>query len=208
MIVMFANLICYIMAYIDYNNIGDLTKAFQGLTPFIDVEYQIDSSPVKKRIRFKLFWDKTPKTALNFAMLIKGYVNGDGELMKFKGSHFHRIIKNFVMQGGDFTKGNGTGGNSIYNGNFPDESFHYKHDVGVLSMANRGKNTNSSQFFITFSETHYLNNKHVVFGKVKDEESMRVVREIEKVKTNDSDQPVFKVTIVDSGFENIKKESL
>ncbi|KAI9047612.1 hypothetical protein LZ554_008325 [Drepanopeziza brunnea f. sp. 'monogermtubi'] len=136
------------------------------------------------RIKFELFADVVPKTAENFRQFCTGETkNHLGKPQGYKGSKFHRIIKDFMCQGGDFLVGDGTGSTCIYGTtNFADESFERKHtEPGLLSMANAGPNSNGSQFFITTVPTPFLDGKHVVFGKVV--EGMDVVRMMENTKT-------------------------
>ena len=152
------------------------------------------------RVTFELYNDIVPKTVENFRALCTGEkgTGKAGKPLHYEGSLFHRVIKGFMCQAGDFTMGNGTGGESIYGETFADENFAIKHEKPfLLSMANAGPATNGSQFFITTASTAHLDGKHVVFGEVINGKG--VVREIEGSPTDPSDRPKQDVVIVKSG---------
>ncbi|KAK6090068.1 hypothetical protein P3W45_000956 [Vairimorpha bombi] len=150
------------------------------------------SSYVSNPIHFVLYKDKVPKTVENFISFAKGYSINNTKY-EYTGSVFHRIIKDFVIQGGDIVNKNGTGSVSIYNRKFEDENFLYKNVKGSMSMANSGKNTNGCQFFICMKDLPHLDNKHVVFGQVLG--SMDVLKEINDVPTDIRDRPIDDVII-------------
>ncbi len=169
--------------------------------PRVFFDLSIGGTPAG-RMTFELYSDTVPQTAENFRALCTGEkgTGQSGKPLHYKGSHFHRIIPEFMCQGGDFTNGNGTGGESIYGRTFPDESFEGaagSHDSpGLLSMANAGPDTNGSQFFLTTVVTPHLNGKHVVFGKVVD--GMELLKTVEAAGSG-SGQPSETVRIEDCG---------
>ncbi|XP_073049858.1 uncharacterized protein [Primulina eburnea] len=167
--------------------------------PLVYLDVSIDGGPEEK-IVIELFANVVPKTAENFRALCtgeKGIGVSTGKPLHYKGSTFHRIIRGFMTQGGDFSQGNGTGGESIYGGKFADENFKLDHsEPGFLSMANSGPNTNGSQFFIIFKRQPHLDGKHVVFGKVV--RGMEIVKKVEQIGTTDGKPSGF-VKIVDCG---------
>lgn len=166
--------------------------------PRVFFDMKVGGAPAG-RIVMELYANEVPKTAENFRALCTGEkgVGKSGKPLHYKGSKFHRVIPQFMCQGGDFTRGDGTGGESIYGAKFPDEAFVRKHtSEGILSMANAGPNTNGSQFFICTVPTPWLDGKHVVFGQVV--EGMEVVRAIEKVGSQ-SGKTTKAVEVADCG---------
>lgn len=165
-------------------------KTYVYLDLAIEEQYK---SPGIGRIIIQLYDKQVPKTCKNFEKLC--------EMKKYQDVDFHRVINNFMIQGGDITNNDGTGGGSIYGEKFEDENFNIKHTKpGLLSMANSGPNSNGSQFFITTVETPHLDNKHVVFGEVI--EGMEHVHTIEKKVTDNNDKPIVRCYIMDCGIYN------
>jgi len=150
------------------------------------------------RIKMELFADTVPRTAENFRQFCTGEFRKMGKPVGFKGSSFHRVIKGFMCQGGDFVKGDGTGCLSVYGEKFDDEDLTLKHEgPGLLSMANSGPHTNGCQFFITCDACDWLDGKHVVFGKVID--GMLTVRKIENVSVGANSKPKLPISIAQCG---------
>lgn len=181
---------------------GPVPKPGEG-EPIVFFDITLGGEPLG-RIKMQLFSRTTPKTSENFRQFCTGeHKSALGKAQGYKGSKFHRVIPSFMIQGGDFLNGNGTGSATIYNSTtFADENFTLKHtQPGLLSMANSGPNTNGCQFFITCAAAPFLDGKHVVFGRVV--EGMDVVKKIEGTRTSRDkgreDRPVMDVTVKECG---------
>ena len=175
------------------------TRMSTPSNPRVYFDVSIGGSP-RGRVVFELYAGVTPRTCENFRALCTGEKGRGrfGKPLHFKGSAFHRVINQFMAQGGDFTRGNGTGGESIYGEKFADENFKLKHNKPfLLSMANAGPNTNGSQFFITFTATPWLDGKHTVFGEVI--EGADIVKRMEANPVGGQDKPIAPIVITASG---------
>lgn len=159
--VVFASLLLVLCATAVYTKNAKDAKVTHSVAFTVDIDGEIQD----EKIVIGLFGDDTPKTAENFRKICSGHDFG-GKTLSYNGCPFHRIIPSFMIQGGDFTNKDGTGGMSIWGEKFKDENFIVKHEVNVLSMANAGPDTNGSQFFITTAQTPWLDGRHVVFGRV------------------------------------------
>jgi len=172
--------------------------------PHVYLDVNVGSAKAGRMV-FELFADIVPKTAENFRCLCTGDYFERNPKLYFKNTSFHRLIKGFMIQGGDTTNHNGTGGISIYGKSFKDENFTVKHTSrGLLSMANAGPNTNGSQFFILFKEASHLDGKHVVFGRIVS--GQEILHKLEAIPTNHSDRPLGQVTITDCGEVKLAKD--
>jgi len=181
---------------------SDETEAATGPLVTHEVTFKIEHGEgnVLGVVKIGLLGKTVPKTVENFHQLANKDVVGEGYL----GSKFHRVIPNFMIQGGDFTRGDGTGGKSIYGNKFEDENFKQKHwGIGWLSMANAGPDTNGSQFFITTAKTPWLDGKHVVFGKIL--EGIDIVKKIQNVDRDGRDKPKTDVKIIESSSKKLDK---
>ncbi|OON16449.1 peptidyl-prolyl cis-trans isomerase, cyclophilin-type [Opisthorchis viverrini] len=205
--------LCILLTFFHYSfGLGPkVTEEVRASSRFISVCYQVFFD-IKigdeniGRIVIGLFGGTVPKTVENFKSIANGFQN-DGAKLHYKNSIFHRVIKGFMIQGGDYENSDGTGGRSIYGAKFSDENFKLRHSgSGWVSMANAGPDTNGSQFFITVAATPWLDGKHVVFGKVV--KGMDVVRKIENTETNPRDRPLKDVVIVDCGSIPVEPYSL
>ncbi|KAL4734631.1 peptidyl-prolyl cis-trans isomerase H [Aspergillus similis] len=180
------------------SNAGSAVPQITSSNPIVFFDVALGGEPLG-RLKLELFADVTPRTAENFRQFCTGESkNQQGRPQGYRGSKFHRVIKDFMIQGGDFVNGDGTGSCTIYGTpKFPDENFTLRHDrPGLLSMANSGPNTNGCQFFITTTATPFLNGKHVVFGQVIG--GMDIVRMIENTRTT-RDKPNQDVVIIQCG---------
>jgi len=190
--------LCLVASTMALQSAADAGGGLETITSKVFFDVEIEGGG-KGRIVMGLFGDAVPKTVENFRALCTGEkgMGKSGKPLHYKNSVFHRVIPSFMLQGGDFTHGTGTGGESIYGAKFADENFKLKHEGPYyLSMANAGPNTNGSQFFITTVKTAWLDGRHVVFGKVLEGEDF--VMTIEGVGSS-SGKTSKKVTIVDSG---------
>eukprot|EP01083_Nonionella_stella_P240032 839472_1 len=193
----FRPLICVVLVLF-LANLADSKKG-PKITNKVFFDVEIDGEKAG-RITMGLYGATVPKTVENFRALCTGEkgMGKKGKPLHFKDSGFHRVIPGFMLQGGDFSHHNGTGGESIYGDKFDDENFQVKHSKGgLLSMANAGKNTNGSQFFITCSSTPHLNGKHVVFGRVL--EGLPLIRRIENLPCSPSNKPNSDVRVARCG---------
>ncbi|XP_066908125.1 peptidyl-prolyl cis-trans isomerase H-like [Halyomorpha halys] len=166
--------------------------------PVVFMDISVGATEIGRMI-LELFADVVPKTSENFRQLCTGEYKKDGVPLGFKGSTFHRVIKDFMIQGGDFVNGDGTGVMSIYGGvSFSDENFSWNMTIyNFFFQANSGKDTNGCQFFITCAKCNFLDGKHVVFGRVID--GLLVMRKIENVPTGPNNKPKIPVLISQCG---------
>ena len=193
---MLKNILILLATLALFQGISSKAASEAKITDGVKVYVSIGGEAVEEPIVLGLFGDETPRTTENFRVLCTEKRTRDGKTLSYVGSIFHRVIPQFMIQGGDFTNSNGTGGESIYGTKFEDENFNVDHAVGVISMANAGPNTNGSQFFITTAETPWLNGRHVVFGEVL--EGAEIMTKLEAIGSQ-SGKTSKKAVIADSG---------
>ncbi|XP_064610006.1 peptidyl-prolyl cis-trans isomerase B-like [Liolophura sinensis] len=172
-------------------------------------DYDGPGEDYRGRFVVGLFGEQVPMTVLNFVKLANGFqrkkADGRVEKLHYKNTIFHRLVTDFVIQGGDVTVGDGSGGKSIFGDKFNDESFTISHNAaGYLAMANHGKDTNGSQFFILLNRARWLDDKHVVFGKII--QGMDVLRDMGEIKTFSDSRPRNRIKIVDCGADPVEKK--
>ncbi|KAG1707245.1 cytochrome P450 monooxygenase 22 [Phytophthora capsici] len=176
-----------------------LSEALRRGNPVVFFDVSIGGAPVG-RLRLELFKKDCPRTVENFRQFCTGEYRKSELPVGYKGCTFHRVIKDFMVQGGDFLKGDGTGRISIYGDKFEDENFVHKHtEPGLLSMANSGPGTNGCQFFLTCAPCDWLDGKHVVFGKVLDPASLLLLRKMESVPVGPNSKPKLAITVTECG---------
>ncbi|KNE69171.1 peptidyl-prolyl cis-trans isomerase H [Allomyces macrogynus ATCC 38327] len=187
-----------------YSNVPGAASAPNSATkqpnPIVFMDVSMGGQPIG-RLKMELFADTCPKTAENMRQFCTGEHRRNGQPVGYKNATFHRVIKDFMVQGGDFIKGDGTGRTCIYGGEtFPDENFIHHHDgPGLLSMANSGPDSNGCQFFITCNKAEFLDGKHVVFGRLADSASLLTLRKIEAVVTGPNNRPKLPIVITECG---------
>ncbi|KAL5004805.1 hypothetical protein ScPMuIL_018261 [Solemya velum] len=174
---------------------------------WMDVEIKDFDGPgddYRGRLVIGVFGETCPMTTMNFINIAKGFRTGK-RFLTYKNSKFHRVIPDFLVQGGDNEVGDGSGGLSIFGGTFVDENFKMSHtSAGIVSMANHGKDTNGSQFFLLLSRARWLDGKHVAFGKlVKGYDVLKTIGEVQMVR--DTTEPKKTIKVVDSGVNNLEK---
>ena len=176
-----------------------IAEAVARGNPCVFFDISISNTPMG-RLKMELFADVVPKTAENFRQLCTGEFQRNGFPVGYKGCPFHRVIKGFMLQGGDMVHQDGTGRTSIYGDSFADENFAVQHTgPGLLSMANSGPNTNGCQFFLTCAKCDWLDGKHVVFGRVLDEESLFLLRKMENMSVGANNKPKLDVVVEQCG---------
>lgn len=181
---------------------GDPTDALahhENENPVVFLDVSIGGAAAG-RITLELFADVVPRTAENFRQFCTGELRRNGVPVGYKGAPFHRVMRDFMVQGGDILHGDGTGCTSIYGGRFEDENFALRHSgPGVLSVANSGPNENGCQFFITCTRCDFLDGKHVVFGKVTSQAGMAVLRKLENVAADGNGKPSVACVVTECG---------